>query len=609
MKRLSLHNEQATLWDGPADPALSTATESFVTPPYQLVTTAAQLEVLLPRLLAAAVVGIDTETTGLDPLCDRLRLVQLAMPELTVVVDVQTCPVHLLAPLFAADRELLFHNGVFDLRFLTTAGLPWPRRLWDTMLMSQLLGAGRAEGTLSHCGLETVVSRVLGLTLPKAEQRSHWEGELTTDQIEYAVRDAAVLLPLAARLKQAVRAGGLERVAAIEHRCIPALAWLELAGLPLDAQRWLARAQHDEERVRTLEAQLHAGVGRERSQLQLQDLPLINWQSPKQVLAVLRARGHQIHATNAATLATVDDPLAPLLLDYREAVIHAGTFGREWVERHQHPVTNRIHAEYLQCGTPAGRMSCLKPNVQNLPRSPAYRSCIRADDGCVIVKADFSQIELRIAAVLAQDAAMLAAFRNGWDLHAVTAATVLGIPLTQVGKAHRQVAKSLNFGLMYGMGARGLRDYAAKTYNVTLTEQAARQHRQAFFQTYRGLARWHGQTAARLARHATVEARTVTGRRLGGIRYFTHLLNMPVQGTGADGLKLALARLFEYRQEAPEARLIATVHDEIVAECPVAAAAQTVAWLTRHMRAAMDELLEGVVPIEVEVQVGSSWAG
>ena len=134
-------------------------------------------------------------------------------------------------------------------------------------------------------------------------------------------------------------------------------------------------------------------------------------------------------------------------------------------------------------------------------------------------------------------------------------------------------------------------------------------HKRAFFRTYPGLSTWHRQTAARLERSKMLETCTLAGRKHTGTKYFTSALNLPVQGTGADGLKLALARLFEHRTEAPDACVIACVHDEIVAECPQESAEQTAAWLKHHMTTAMTEIIGEMVPVEVETVIGRDWAG
>src|SRR6516164_5575923 len=170
-----------------------------------LITAARELAQVLPALCAAPLVGVDTETTGLDPLTDRLRLVQFAVPGgPAVAVDVWQVPVQLLAPVLTARHVLAFHHGRFDLMFLHAAGLPWPTaRLFDTQIAGQLLGAGTPDGYLSACGLAALAERWLGVDLDKSLQQSDWRGSLTPEQITYAVRDAMVTAHLAARLKDA----------------------------------------------------------------------------------------------------------------------------------------------------------------------------------------------------------------------------------------------------------------------------------------------------------------------------------------------------------------------------------------------------------------------
>jgi DNA polymerase-1 len=588
---------------------------TFQPPAVEYLTQPSRLEAILPDLLKASALALDIETSGLDPLTDSLRTIQVATPRYTLIVDAHTCPPQMLAPVITTVPRFIGHNLKFDFKFLVAAGLPWPTgQVFDTMLTAQLLGAGTPEGTLRQCGLAAVVERYLHLTLDKAEQRSDWTGQLSPRQLHYAAIDAAILLPLADTLEDALRRAGLCRVAAIEGACVPALAWLELAGLPVQEAHWRERAASERHRMEALQATLDALVGQTSGNgdaFTLTSEPFVNWQSPSQVLARLQSRGYAIENTDSATLLALAnvDPLIVHLLDYRDAAKRAGTYGQTWLDDHLHPVTGRIHADYLQLGSKAGRMSCARPNVQNLPRSAAYRGAIRPQEGHVLVKADFSQIELRLAAVIAPDEAMLAAFRAGKDLHVLTASQVLGIPEDQVEPHQRQLAKALNFGLIYGMGARRLQEHAWTTYRVRMREDEAIHHRQRFFQTYRGMQQWHRQTAVRLKEEEVLETRTSAGRRRLAVAKFTEALNTPVQGTGADGLKLALTQLFASRDEAPNTRLIAVVHDEILAECPEADAEATVHWLTRHMTAAMQELVGGVVPITVDVTRGPSWAG
>jgi DNA polymerase-1 len=335
-------------------------------------------------------------------------------------------------------------------------------------------------------------------------------------------------------------------------------------------------------------------------------VPGINWRSPEQVLRALRDRGQAVTDTAKETLIPLADrdEVVRLLLRYRALASRASTLGGGWLVRHGHPVTGRIHANILQLGTTTGRMAMHRPNLQNLPRDPRVRACIASSDGRVIVKADFSQIELRLAALIAGDKAMLAALRAGEDLHRRTAATVLGVDPAAVTPAHRQLAKALNFGLLYGMGADRLRVYAYTTYGVVLAPAEAMRYRELFFAAYPGLRRWHERQP-----RGVVETRTLAGRRRLGVERFTDKLNSPVQGSGADVLKLALARLWESRELAPSARLLLSVHDELVVECPVADADAVATWLSAQMTAAMVELVGDAVSIVVDTAIGATWAG
>jgi DNA polymerase-1 len=175
-----------------------------------------------------------------------------------------------------------------------------------------------------------------------------------------------------------------------------------------------------------------------------------------------------------------------------------------------------------------------------------------------------------------------------------------------VTKGDRQLAKALNFGLLYGMRAAALRTYAKTNYGVELSEQQARDYRAAFFRNYPGLAAWHRRVGR--SGQDPVECRTLAGRRKLGITHFNEKLNMPIQGCGADGLKLALALLWERRDQCPSAVPVMAVHDEIVLECDADRADAAAAWLKQAMIDAMTPLVRPV-PVEVEAKVGSTWGG
>jgi DNA polymerase-1 len=433
---------------------------------------------------------------------------------------------------------------------------------------------------------------------------------LTPAQLHYAAADAAILLPLAEALRQALVAARLTPVAAIETRALPALVWLRRSGLPLSVPTWLDRVHATTARRDQLAGELAAIAGRE-----------VAWRAPAQVQRLLRERGHELSSTNEAALLAIApaEPLVPLLLAYREAAKLAATYGADFVAQFVHPVTGRIHADFHQLGAASGRMACSRPNLQQLPRDPGLRRAFQAPPGRAFVKADFSQIELRIMAALSGDLAMLQAYRTGGDLHVRTGARVLGVPEHDVTTQQRQLAKALNFGLIYGMGAERFRAYAQATYGVHLTAQQATAFRERFFREYRGLRAWQARQGNNLGSApdlqdllgrapAAPETRTVAGRRRLAVDAYPMRLNTPVQGTGADILKLALAHLCEDRTAFPTASLVLVVHDEIVVECDEADAPAVADWLQRQMEAAGAALVPAV-PIVAEPVVMADLSG
>ena len=210
------------------------------------------------------------------------------------------------------------------------------------MLAAQLLGAGTSEGYLNQCGLAAVVERELGMQLDKTAQTAEWGGALTDDMLGYATRDAGVLLPLVDHLREALAASGLERVAMLEMRAVPAIAWLEQTGAPFDAEAWRALSDAAVEEQVRLEVELSELSGRR----DLFGRSTLNWQAPEQIRRLLAERGHVIeHADEASLLGLLDvEPLAGPLLRYKDAAKRASTYGITFL-REVNPDTSRIHAE------------------------------------------------------------------------------------------------------------------------------------------------------------------------------------------------------------------------------------------------------------------------
>jgi DNA polymerase-1 len=252
-------------------------------------------------------------------------------------------------------------------------------------------------------------------------------------------------------------------------------------------------------------------------------------------------------------------------------------------------------------------MSCDKPNMQNMIRDAAYRCCFTAPPGRVLVKADNSQIELRIAAKVAPEERMTDAYRRGEDLHTLTARQLTG--RAEVSKEERQLAKPINFGLIYGLGADALIRKARAEYGLTLTKQEAEQYRRKFFSAWPGIARWH-KKLQRQQRLGRTETRTLSGRRVIVKPDYWHgaRANYVVQGTGGDGIKTALALLWERRDLCPGAFPVLVVHDDLVVEADAAQAEAAASWLKGAMVDAMAPMISPV-PVEVEVKVARTWDG
>jgi DNA polymerase-1 len=548
----------------------------------------------------SALVGLDTETTGLDPRTDRVRLLQLSLDTIdggrfAYLIDCQALDPR---PLWdrLAEKELVAHNAAFDLSFLAGMGFTPAGAVHDTMLLARLLAAG----TPARCDLASCALRELGRALDKAAQRSDWSGVLTAEQLHYAARDVEVLVPLYQAIAQKVRAAELGRVAEIERRALPAFAWLARSGVGFDRPAWGALAAEAGRAVRDLAERLDAAAPPRPDRLAGQ--ASWAWDSPAQVRQAFEAVGIHLDRTDDEALAGVGHPMAGLLRDYRAARKRETTYGTDWGKHAA--ADGRIYADWNQIGSRAGRTACSGPNLQQVPRDPRYRRCFVAPPGRVLIKADYSQLQLRIAAKIAGEAAMLAAYAAGEDLHTRTARQITG--KAEVSRADRQLAKAVNFGLLFGLGAKGLRAYAKGNYGLDLTLEEAERYRRAYFAAYPGLARWHRRAGNSTAK----ECRTLASRRrlLDDKTPYTHRLNSPVQGTEADGAKRAMALLWERRHEVPGAFPVLFGHDEIVVECDEWQAWQVRGWLRQAMLDGMSPLT-APVPVEVEATVARTWGG
>lgn len=587
---------------------------------YELIKTSDELRKAIEILATQPVVGLDTETTDLDPYTSRLRLIQLATTDRVYIVDFDhfangdSTKSDALAPLrrlLEAPRPIkIAHNAKFDAKFIKhNLGVDLGG-LFDTLLASQLVGAGDIE---ERHGLETVASRYLNETVDKSERLSNWNFELTEAQLEYAARDAAVLPPLREKLIERLKSESLVKVAQLEFECVMPVVDIELAGFYMQKERWLEQLSIVEKRRIELAEQLQEVLAEESSQGSLFGGPQrddINLDSQQQLTKALTRLGIPVpDSTRNWKLEPLraEYPIIGTLLEYRTVQKALTSYGENMIQM-INPVTSRLHADFRQIGAPTGRFACTNPNIQQVPHSVEYRRCFSgypAERKLII--ADYSQIELRILAEFSGDRGFIEAFNSGADLHRVTAAQVFNAPLDQVTKEQRDFAKRLNFGVVYGIGAQR---FAMMTgLSVPDAENVLRR----YFTTYRQLDTYLRDAADRAVRER--QARTASGR-LVRFRYDENDRqqismtqrngkNTPIQGTSADILKRAL-RLLQDELRETNAKVVNIIHDEIVVEADADQAQDVAEKVERVMRVAGEEYLK-TVPVKVETEIADEW--
>jgi DNA polymerase I len=572
---------------------------------YRLVSTPEDLAEAVEELGKAQEIGVDIEATGLSPRDDSMRLIQLATDDETFILDAFETDISPLTEILEDGPVKIFQNAKFDLSFLFSQHGIRVAPIFDTMLAAQILSGGDHGASYS---LDAITERFLDEEVEKSEQTSDWSGELSEKQLEYAAKDARILLPLYRELKKRLEEEKLTLVSRIEFGAVAALAEMELAGIKLDVAKWkelerVVRVRRDEAAER-----LEAHFPQPEGVLPLEGLgPRLNLNSPKQITDAFRSLGVDLPDTKVWTLLKVDHPAAKDLLAYRELQKKLGTY-LETYPKFIHPKTGRIHANFLQCRVPTGRLACTNPNVQQIPHEDEFRSCFVAERGNTLVIADYSQIELRILAEVSEDPEFVRAFNEGEDLHRLTASTMFAVPMSDVTKEQRTDAKRINFGLMYGRGAKSL------SAQLGEDEDHAKKLIDEYFANYPKVQNFLQETADRAIKDGTLRTlanrvrkfRATSGlsnQERGALR--REAMNYPIQGSSADIAKLALIYIHEELTDL-DARLINSIHDEFVVECREDLSGE----VSESMKAAMVKAGEKIlkkVPVEVETMVSKEW--
>jgi DNA polymerase I len=581
----------------------------------------------LKLLDAAALVAFDTETTGLDPLTAQLVGMSFCAEPgqaayLPLAHNYAGAPrqlgveraLALLRPwLEDADKPKLGQNLKYDQHVLANHDVALRGVVHDTLLESYVLESHLRHdlGTLAerHLHLPTIsYDEVTG----KGAQRIGFEQVSVERATEYSAEDADVTLRLHQCLYPKVQAeAGLEYIyQRIEMPVREVLFRMERTGVLIDAALLEAQSRELGQKMMELEQKAYREAGQP-----------FNLNSPKQIgeifferlqLPVLKKTPSGAPSTDEDVLERLaaDYPLPKTLLDYRALTKLKSTY-TDKLPRMVNPATGRVHTNYAQATAVTGRLASTDPNLQNIPvRTPEgrrIREAFIAPFGCVIVSADYSQIELRIMAHISRDENLLHAFAAGEDVHRATAAEIFNRKLHEVTPEERRYAKVINFGLIYGMSAFGV------AQALGLERATAQAYIDSYFTRYPGVARYMQETREQARERGYVE--TVFGRRLwlaeiraanSGRRQGAEraAINAPMQGTAADLIKLSMIAVQNWLdREHLSARLVMQVHDELVLEVPQTELAR--------VREELPGLMAGVaqlaVPLVVDVGAGANW--
>ncbi len=542
------------------------------------------------ELRGADAIALDLRAEGSNPLVDRPRLLALKALGEPVIVDLQR--IGDLGPLGEVLRGALVvgHDLRAPLAFLAHCYDIAPSAVWDTALAARLHDSGfHAEEGERRFSFADLVPRELGEAVAGAAPPE----DLSTEPAR-AAHDVGLLLPLRERLAAKINEAGLAKALALEFDVLPVVVAMALAGVVVARSRWEALVESRRAQATALSAEVKAKLGVE------------NPRSPDELLHALHSAGAQVDHTNKVALARYRDvPGVKQLIDFRRCDAFVTGPGRGVIDALARSPDGRVRARVDQLAAPTGRFGCSAPNLLGLEKSHEVRDCIVPSEGCVFVVADYAAIELRVLAHVTRDEHLTRVFQERGDPHALMASAITGKPVGDVTKAERQRAKAVNFGFAFGMGVDTFVERALADYGVTVSPSDAQRFKKVYGDTYPAVAAWQ----ERIRKAMPVEVRSASGRRRLFVDHqegYCERLNLPVQGTAADGIKLAMVLLHK-RLRPPRARLVLCVHDELVVEAQ-----------REHAVAVRDlveaTMVEGMahyvttVPIAVEADIRATWS-
>ncbi len=594
-----------------------------------IIDTDKKLADLVKTLNKAPVISFDTETTSTEEMRADIVGISLAIQEgegyyiptghsagnnlpLKKVIEA------LKGPLTNPKIGKIAHNAKYDYIVLAKHGLHVSPLTFDTMLAEFII-----DPSSRQLGLKNLAFVKLGEEMTHIEEligKGKKQISMADVAIEsaapYAVADAETTLRLMPiQIQELKRVNGEKLLEEIDLPLTPVLADMEMSGIALDLPFFEETSIRLQKRMSEIEKKVFESVGKPfniNSTQQLSDVLFKNLGLEPPDKGNKTASGHFSTSAGVLDLLRGKHPVVDLILEHRELAKIKSTYV-DALQAALNSDTGCVHTSYSQTGAVTGRLSSSNPNLQNIPirteEGRRIRNGFVAGKGKVLLSVDYSQIELRIVAHMAQDEGMLAAFRAGEDIHATTAKAIYGVGPEAVTKNMRRHAKAINFGLIYGMSVFGL----TRTTDLTLAE--AENFVKAYFQKFPGIKKYLDGIRRQAAQQGYVE--TLLGRR----RYFPALqqskqnvqiknreereaINAPIQGTAADIMKIAMLKIPSALKEATlSAKMLLQVHDELVLECPKRELEET----ARLVKETMASAYELSIPLSTDARYGDNW--
>jgi len=588
------------------------------TPNYEYIKDEARAREVLDFLYTQPILEVDTEGTSLDPFRCKTTLLQIGVPNMAYVFDVRSdlpgITIHgsLFKKILTSKKQLkILQNASYDMKVLKSQYGFYIENVYDTMLAEILMYLGVQ---VSGFSLAKLVEKYLGMVMNKEPRGTFevYDQEFTDKQVAYAANDVCVLDIIRSMQMQRIEKYNLQEVLALEMAFIKPLCEMELNGVKLDVTKWRLMMDEFASELEVFKKNIEDSLQVTQDQLSLFGVPTVNIASPVQLKAALNKLGIKVESTaNEALKKYSGHKVVDDLLSYRQNAKLVNTYGEALIER-IHPKTGRLHTQFKQMVS-TGRMSSNNPNLQNIPGKQKFRSCFIADDKMCLITVDQNSAELVIMGAMSGEPNFLDTYEKGLDLHTVNAARIYEVPYDKVTPEQRKASKAISFGLAYGISAVGLGK------RLGIPKDTAQKLIDKYFRINNVLNTWLTKAAKDAVR--THSSTTITGRHrfynippmsdparkkiIGGVERAAK--NHKIQGSDSDTIKLAMVLCVERLEQLDVgARLLLSVHDEIVVEAPITHADEVAKIVVSSVDDAFNHYFP-VMPMRTAPVIGPCW--